>query len=227
MLDHYLALRARHPRLFDNTAAPFEIVSDADQVHAFEQNYRQHLSAQQLPQDWARIGIVLDDPYIVVLRDLVRFPDSTLKPYVRLINRADLQGGQGVVVFPLLKGEVLLLKQFRHATRSWHLEVPRGFGTPATTARDNALKEIQEEVNGTVEALFDLGPCHSNTGMEGGIVQLFLARLSSVGAPNRAEGIERVSSFTIAAFEAMVGEGKITDAFTISAYTRAKLRALL
>jgi ADP-ribose pyrophosphatase len=227
MLDNYLALQAAHPRLFDNSGAPLEIVSDPTQVYLFEQNYRRVLSAKQLPQEWARIGIVLDDPYIVVLRDLVRFPDSTLKPYVRLINKADLHGGQGVVIFPLLRGEVLLLRQFRHATRSWHLEVPRGFGTPGVSAEDNAHKEMREEANATVDALFDLGPCHSNTGMEGSTVQLFLAHLSSVGAPAQAEGIERVSLVTVSKLEAMIEKAEITDAFTISAYARAKLRGLL
>lgn len=227
MLLDYNNLQARHPHLFTNSGAPLKIITDPTQIKAFEERYREELSAEHLPLDWARIGVVLDDQYIVILRDLVEFPNGTLKPYVRLINRADLQGGQGVVVLPLVQGRVVLLKQFRHATRSWHFEVPRGFGTAGLSAEDNAKKELEEEVGGKIDILFDLGACHNNTGMEGNTVQLFLAHLSSISKPNEAEGIERIMLVSISEFEDMMRKARITDAFTISAYVRAKLRGLL
>ena len=89
-----------------------------------------------MPTNWADIGVLLSDPYIIVLRDLVEFPNKEKNGYFRIINRADFNSSKSVVVMPFYDGKILLLRQYRHATRSWHLEIPRGFGeSPAIRGR--------------------------------------------------------------------------------------------
>ena len=126
-----------------------------------------------------------------------------------------------------MQGQILLLRQYRHATRSWHSEFPRGFGSADVGPRDNARKELMEETGGQIDALCDLGNYHINTGLEAVVVRLYFAKLRSVGTPNTEEGIERFEWVSLSSLEELIRGGQITDGFTIAAYSRAKLKGLV
>ncbi|RME55866.1 NUDIX hydrolase [Candidatus Parcubacteria bacterium] len=210
-----------------NENALFEIVTEPTEIMAWQKKERRRLSERSEPLSWADIGVILDDPFYIVIRDLVRFPNGHLRGYSRLIGKANVNGGQGVVVFPQFRDRVIVLHQFRHATRQWHYEFPRGYGEPGTSAEENAVIEIRDEIGGQIAELLDLGIMHNNTGLEGHSVSLFLAKLSSIGKPNVNEGIRSVEQLSLVEFEEWIANGKITDGFTIAAYTRAKLRGVI
>ncbi len=224
----YFSLTKHYPSLFDNTNAALQIISDEQIIKAWQNKRRLYLREKYLPENWADIGVVLDDPYIVVLRDLVEFPDGSLGGYSRLYHRAFLEAGSGgVVVLPEYQGKILLLHQYRHATRQWHYEVPRGFGEPNIPIEENARKEIEEETGGTITKLVSLGIIHGNTGYDSMSTSLFYAKLASVGAPEINEGIESFVWLTVKELEEWIANEKITDGFTIAAYTKAKLKGLI
>ena len=56
---------------------------------------------------------------------------------------------------------------------------------------------------------------------------LFYAKLSSVGKANENEGIESFIWLTVKELEEWIANEKITDGFTIAAYTKAKLKGLI
>lgn len=224
---NYKELQNSIPSLFDNQNAPLKIVTDDNAISIWQEERRRSLIQSGEPANWADIGIILEDPYITVIRDLVQFPGGFENGYIRLINRADLEGGQAVVVLPILNKRFQLIYRFRHATRSWHYEAPRGFGEPSIKAEQQARNEVTEEIGGKIENLIDLGILHNNTGIEGNSVKLFLAFLSSTGAAQQTEAIAQITQLTLAELEAMIAKGEITDGFTIAAYTRAKLQGLL
>lgn len=222
-LEKYFQLISSNPLLFDNEGAPLRIEKDLNQILLWESLERDVLkdSAE------AEIGVVFEDSYLLGIRDLVEFPDGRKSGYTRIVNQADLKGGRGVVVLPKKEHELLLLRQYRHATRSWHYEIPRGFGEPGVSSLEQANNEIVEEIAGLVKTLIPLGRLNSNTGLEGGYVDVFLAEMERVGNPNEGEGIEAIEWFSLAEFEAMIREGKLTDAFTIGAYAMAKVGEFL
>ena len=225
---NYYELLINRPDLFNNQDAMLFLISNKVEIKAWEKERIIQLRMQGKPELWGKIGIVYEDPYIIVLRDLVEFPNGSRNGYSRIINRATLEGGAaGVVVLPELNGRFLLLHQFRHATRAWHWEIPRGFGEAGKTAEQQAEIEIQEEVNGRISKFTKLGILHNNTGLEGNDVHLFLANLDSVGETAKDEGIESYIWVSIAELEEMIKTEKITDGFTIAAYTRAKLKGLI
>lgn len=226
MVD-YSYLKETHPNLFSNDNAYIKIILDSSVINEWQKNKREELLRSNKPQSWSDIGVVLDDPYIVVIRDLVEFPDGHINSYFRIINKADLGGGQGVVVIPEMGGKILLLHQYRHPTRSWSYELPRGFGEPGIPADEQARNEVREEVEGEISLLTDLGIIYSNTGLEGNKVRLFHAKLKSIGRPDKNEGIESLIWVTLPELEKMIASSVITDGFTIAAYTRAKLLGLL
>jgi ADP-ribose pyrophosphatase len=226
-VNEYQSLMKKHPGLFSNSRAFLTIIKNQRIIRLWQKKNQQALFQRGCPEDWAKIGIVLDDPYFFVLRDLVKFPDQDIRGYSRIVARADLSGGQAVAVLPELQNQILLLHQFRHATRSWHFEIPRGYGEPDTSAVENARKEILEEIEGKVLKLAALGALHSNTGLEANKVSLFYAKLSSVGKSSLNEGIRKYVLLTAKEFEQWIKVGRITDGFTIAAYTRAKLKRLI
>lgn len=223
----YFSLAKSYLKLFDNENALLNIVLDQKIISEWEAKKETELKQKGLPLEWAKLGVILDDPYNIIVRDLVQFPDGDMRGYGRSIATASLRGGKGVVVLPEYEGKIMLLHQYRHATRQWHYEVPRGYGEPNTPSDINARKEIEEETGGAASKLVSLGEFYNNTGYETASVALFYAKLSSIGTANVNEGIESFVWLTVKELEEWIANEKITDGFTIAAYTRAKLKGLI
>jgi len=226
---HYQLFQKKYPQFFTNENFPFQIVTDPKIIKQWQENERKILKKKKQPLSRADIGIIVDDPYFLLIRDLVIFPNGEMRGYTRLITRAILDNGEGVVVLPMYENKIILLHQFRHATRQWHYEFPRGYGEPDISPQENAIKEIHEEISSSVEKsdLIDLGKFYNNTGFEGHPVSLFFATLASIGEPNKNEGIKDIIFLSPEELSDWIRDGKITDGFTIAAYTLAKFRGLI
>ncbi len=224
---NYLDLINKNPDLFDNNNTLLKIVLDQKIISEWEATKEAELKQKGLPLEWAKIGVILDDPYNIIVRDLVQFPDGDIRGYGRSIATATLKGGRGVVVLSEYQGKILLLHMYRHPPRQWHYEFPRGYGEPNTPADMNARKEIEEETGGQVEELVSLGEFYNNTGYEAASVALFYAKLATFGEANVNEGIESFVWLTVKELEEWIADEKITDGFTIAAYTKAKLKGLI
>jgi ADP-ribose pyrophosphatase len=223
----YFSLVNSHRKLFDNENALLNIVLDPKTIRDWEANEEAELRKKGLPLQWAKLGVILDDPYNIIVRDLVRFPNGEMRGYGRSIAAATLKGGRGVVILPEHQGKILLLRMYRHPTRQWHYEFPRGYGEPNIPPIDNAHKEIEEETGGDVSELVSLGEFYNNTGYEFAYVSLFYAKLSSIGTANENEGIGSFLWVSVKELEEWIASGKINDSFTIGAYARAKLKGLI
>ncbi|WP_079171759.1 NUDIX hydrolase [Streptomyces qinglanensis] len=208
-MDSYRRLRREQPDLFRNDEGPGAI----DLV-----------DPSQVPEDLGTLGVVYQDPYIRLLRDPVRFPDGRLGTYLRILGTAD---APSAAILPVLDGRVLLMENYRHAVRGWTLEIPRGFGTDGLTAESNALKELDEELSAQVESLTPIGVVHPDTGLHSRPVHLFFATLTATGPLETAAGIRSLVTFTPEELDRNIVEGTVTDGFTLTALTQARLRNLL
>jgi len=227
-MKRYFKLLKEIPRLLGANGDPLKIVQDENVIQRWQDAQRSKLSNKLYNLEWADIGVILDDPYVLVLRDLVEFPSGSCGGYIRLFNRAYLEkGAAGVVMLPEQDGKLLIMKIFRHATRNWHWEIPRGFGEPGINAQEQAREELKDEVGGEVAEIINLGLYFSNTGLEGNPIHLFLVKMISVGMPNWKVGIDKLLWVSVSEFEQMIASGEITDGFTIAAYARAKLKSLI
>ncbi|WP_093840099.1 NUDIX hydrolase [Streptomyces aidingensis] len=213
----YERLRRLRPELFRNDDGPGAIEITAPAAAGSG-------TPGAAPPPVGPVGVVYADPYIRVLRDPVRFPDGRNGTYIRILPTAE---SPGCAVLPLLDGRIVLLENFRHATRSWELEIPRGFGTDGLSGQENALKELREELSARTAEISPLGAVHPDTGLYAQRVELFLARLESIGEPERAVGIRGVRLVSEAELEGLVREGEVTDGFTLSALAQARVRGLL
>ncbi|MEU1400955.1 NUDIX hydrolase [Streptomyces sp. NPDC005728] len=171
-------------------------------------------------------GVVSANRYLWYLRDAVRFPDGRLGLYDRILPPPD--SSPGVVVLPLLgpEGKVVLIEHHRHATRSRHWEVVRGFGAPGATAEENVARELKEEITAVPTEVVPLGELHPDTGLQGDKVALYAARVDGIGELETGEAITRARVVTPAEAEEMVADGRITDGFTVAVLYRARLAGL-
>ncbi|QYK47918.1 MAG: NUDIX hydrolase [Phycisphaeraceae bacterium] len=233
MNDHawsrYQALVAADPALFAKEGKrPIEILTAAEEINRAREATAARLREAGHPEEWARPGLHYEDEYFRVLRDPVRFASGKLGMYVRIIPPAVARGSAGAAILPILGDDkVVLLNHYRHATRQWHLEIPRGFAEAGETCEAAARRELKEEI-GSEDAMWTpLGQMHTNTGLTSDFAHLFVAHVMTwdpAKAKNEeSEGME----VPLAQFRSKIASGEITDSFTIAAWTRAAVSGLL
>jgi ADP-ribose pyrophosphatase len=222
----YFALVSGHPELFANPPGPsIEILLGEDEIRQAEATVAERLAVRGLPTEWARVGIAYQDQYLLILRDAVRFPDGSLGTYIRAVSANT--GTPGVVILPVCKGNVVLVRHFRHGSRAWHWEIPRGFGEVGFTAEDNARRELEEEIGAAGTRLTPMGPVNLDTDASGSPDELFYAEIESYGRPDVAEGIAELRAVSLAEFQRMIAKGEISEGYTLAAYARAKALELM
>ncbi|GGX60751.1 NUDIX hydrolase [Streptomyces hiroshimensis] len=214
----YDRLRAARPELFGNSPGGIDILLDPAEVEEARRT-----AAAEDPEP--PVGVVYADRFVTLVRDAVRFPGGALGLYVRMLSTT---ASPGAVVLPLTRaGDVVLVEHYRHATRSWHWEVPRGMGSPGATGAENAVRELAEEIGAEAAELISLGRLHPDSGLLGDHVELFAARIDGFGSPETSEGIRKIVTRPWPEVAEMIAEGSITCAFTIAVLTRALLKGLL
>src|SRR5258707_10606162 len=85
----YRALLAARPALALNPAGGITIVSEPSETARIEAVMADRFAAAGLPREWARARVFYEDPYIVVLRAAVIFPDGKPGLHHRVIGRHD------------------------------------------------------------------------------------------------------------------------------------------
>jgi ADP-ribose pyrophosphatase len=182
-------------------------------------------SGQGFPREWARAGVFYEDPYIILLRDAVIFPDGKPGLYHRVIARNDEP--TGVAILARYRDKFVLLRHFRHPSRNWHWEIPRGAVGDGEEPAQMAQIEISEEVGGTVSSMQRLGLIYGASALMRHAVVLIYAELEGIGSPAIGEGIAEIRLVAADELEGMIVDGSITDAFTVAAAYHARLRGLL
>jgi ADP-ribose pyrophosphatase len=195
-------------------------------------------------REFSQIGVVCEDQYLIWLRDAVYFPQKIPGTYDRIIWKNELKEGlSGVAILPVLpSGRIALIVNYRHATRSWELELPRGGVDLQETAEEAAQRELQEETGLIADSLHFLGEVVPDNGVLSSVVPIFLAKISSQGESHTeyGEAIAEVLSFTkdelkkglMQGFLEVSIHGKqkqipLRDPFLTFALLQAELRKLL
>jgi ADP-ribose pyrophosphatase len=147
-----------------------------------------------------------------VHRDRVRLPDGseTLREYIR-------HPGAVAIVGLFDDGRVLLERQHRYALRRDFIEIPAGKLDPGEAHLDTAKRELREETGYVASDWRRLGIIHNAIGYSDEGIELWLAK----GLEQREQKLEpgeflEVFTLPLAEAQAMVRDGRITDAKTIA-----------
>jgi ADP-ribose pyrophosphatase len=175
--------------------------------------------------------VVYSDKYITLVKDPVKFPSGNVGSYLRIFANTELNGNHGVVIVPVFDNKLILLRMFRHPTRSWELEFPRGFAEAGQSAAQNARRETEEELGVTEFDLECMGVICPNTGFLATRAEAYVANLRqppNVETPDGTEeAIESAVFVSNVEFQALVAKNKIRCGFTLSAFTIALAKGLI
>ena len=130
--------------------------------------------------------------------------------------------GAAAVVPLNSNGDVLLVRQYRHATGGWLLEVPAGKLDPGELPEICAARELEEEVGYRPDNLISLGWIWTTPGFTDERIWLYLAR--GLVAGQQALESDEVLSVESVPFDEAVGRvhsGEICDGKSVCALLRS------
>ena len=219
-IDAYLDLIRAYPHLIHDPDHQRPGVPDQDILLEQQEILYRNADSKGRPRVWYDLGIVAQDAWVVVLRDLVQFPNGTYGGYTRLLNRRSQieRSGKDVVVLVTVEDKVLLMKHFRHDDRRWHWECPRGFGEAGLSPDENARKEVREETNLDILELQQLN---------GSGEQIAYFRALCRGTAENHDCLESIDSYLLVdsdALKQMLVNGQVSDPYTVRAIMLASLK---
>jgi ADP-ribose pyrophosphatase len=218
-LQKYLSLMQEHPELFRNSGEKSEIkiITDKNRILAEQKKIRAQLQQEGKPACWIDIGVLAEDQWFYVLRDMVEFPDGRVGGYIRWINRKSQEnGGYNVILMCVQDDKVLMIRKFRHEERNWSWEFPRGFGEPGLSAEKNARTELQEEIGVSNAQLTCLTKVKEGKG--GTAVFLVEIPKGQKITLEKHEGLSKFRWVNMSQLERIVKKGQLSDWFSLWAY---------
>jgi ADP-ribose pyrophosphatase len=120
-------------------------------------------------------------------------------------------------------GQAILVRQYRHATGSWVLEVPAGkLDRPGEPPEECARREVEEETGYRVGRLEPLGWIWTTPGFSDEKIWLFVARDLTRTRPSlQSDEVLTVTRLPLEDAARMALEGEIQDAKSVCALVRA------
>lgn len=120
------------------------------------------------------------------------------------------------------EGDVLLVRQYRHAAGGWLLEVPAGTLAPGEEPMDCAARELVEEVEHRANVLVELGFIFTTPGFTDERIWLYLATdLEPCDGELDDDEVLEVVRMPLEDALRATASGEINDAKSIAALTRA------
>lgn len=180
-----------------------EIITQPEQIKKIENQMRLRLICNGVPEkdatEWSRVGIVAEDQYLIWIRDGVIFPSGVYGTYDRVVWRNGLQGPPGVAVMPVLANKKIVVNlYYRHATRNWEIELPRGGKKENETLEQAALRELREETGYKLAKSLLLGTMAPDSGILTSLMPVFYGEVFHSGESYReySEAISQNPAFT-------------------------------
>lgn len=195
----FLLVASALPYLGDHTKGEIEIVLDPVQVSEIEETQTKRLIKKGFTEteakEWSQTGVIAKDLYWIWRRDAVLFPSGVGGTYDRL----SWNEITGVAILPILPNNRIALNlNFRHATRSWEWELPRGGVKTGESDEEAALRELAEETGlrgGRVEYL---GSIAVDSGVLDSVVPIYIGWVSEEGESDVefSEAIASIHTFS-------------------------------
>lgn len=188
------------------------------------------IDKRESPKIRARTGILIEDKLHFFVRDAVKFPSGEVRTQMRVIGCTMSDGPSGVVALASRDGKIYLREMFRHATRRWELETPRGQRESGCSPEEAAVKEIDEELGFRVKTIEKIGDVSGDTAILASTLPLFWAELEAGPPrdhPEKSEAFGEIISLTAPQLKERILRGDIRDGYTLAAILFAQLAGKL
>ncbi len=201
--DPYLKLIKNNQELGPHEG-PLEILTDPNEIALAQRTQHDFVLKKGIHPDFAgqasRIGILSIDPFWIIVRDAVRFPGGHLGAHLRLISSNAVTKKSGSIVLAVNeKNEIALIKNFRHSSRSWEYELPRGAAEKGEKLIEAAKRELKEETGLNAEQLIHLGEVTEAISILASVPDVFFCKVKTTTSDlklDRTEAIESLEWFS-------------------------------
>jgi ADP-ribose pyrophosphatase len=126
-------------------------------------------------------------------------------------------------IIPLTEdGNVVMVRQFRHGTEDFTLEIPGGMVDPEDPSPMHAARrEMREESGYDSDDIIELGKVHPNPAIQGNYCHTFLARGVRPGPKIELDTTEETEVILVplASIKDLIKSGEITHALVIAAFS--------
>lgn len=206
-IQKYLQFAKQNEHTFGKLGAwkssEIEIVLSPDRIQKIEKQTASRLQAkghsEQNAKLWSKVGIIAEDNYWIWIRDAVIFPSGVYGTYDRLMWKSGLEGTPCVAMLPILSNKKVIVNvAYRHATRSWEVELPRGRKKKEETEEHAAIRELREETGYKAVSCTLLGTMAPDSGVLTSVVPIFYAEVKHGGQTHKiySEAIAQNPAFT-------------------------------
>jgi len=205
-LQPYFQLLENHASVLgpngDSTQGEIQILTDLETIRKIEESTGQ------------KVGILAENHWQIWICDAVRFPNGKEGVYGRFVwkNTLNNNGFSGAAILPYTPdGKILLMAIYRHATRQWELELPRGCSSPDELAKKTVIRELQEETGAIADDISPLGTTCADTGCLIGLNLLAMVKVQSYGPTQQdpAETGSRLYTFTERELQKIIKNGEV------------------
>jgi ADP-ribose pyrophosphatase len=189
-IKHYLQFAKDHPDLFGQLGAwkknEIEIILNPERIQKIEKQTSCRLQAKGCTEKeaslWSSVGIVAEDLYWIWIRDPVIFPSGVYGTYDRLLWKDGLEGPPAIGILPILSNKKVIVNVvYRHATRSWEIELPRGRKKAGESEEIAALRKLNEDTGYQTTRCNLLGTMAPDSGVLVSVIPIFYAEVKHSG----------------------------------------------
>lgn len=184
------------------------------------------IDRREAPRIRAKTGILIEDSLHYFVRDAVKYPSGEVGTSMRIIGCTMSDGPSGVVALASRDGNIILRETFRHATRRWELETPRGQREIGSSAEAAARKELDEELGFRVLDIEQIGEVSGDTAILASTLPVFWAEVAHGPAhdhPEETEAFGRIVEVMPAELRTRISRCEIRDGYTLAALTLAQV----
>jgi len=147
------------------------------------------------------------------------FVDDVRMPGGKVVEREILAHAGAVGIVPVTAdNKVILVEQYRHATKGRIWEIPAGKLDSEEDPLDCAIRELEEETGAKTDKMEKIAEFYNAPGYSNERFHLYLARVTAIG-PAKPDGDEeedmRVRQVPLAEALSAVDTGEINDAKSI------------
>ena len=154
------------------------------------------------------------EPYVILRKDVCSQPNGKIVPAYYV---AELP--VSVIVFPVINGKVMMIKQYRHPLEEILWELPGGFTEKDELPAIAAIRELSEETGYLFSSVTWLGKTAANPGILNNYTHLFIADGKYEKAEQRPDDNEdiEVSFFSFEELKKMITKNEIAQSLHLNA----------
>ncbi|MCH9632315.1 MAG: hypothetical protein S4CHLAM6_06470 [Chlamydiae bacterium] len=176
----------------DHTKGEIEIVKDIDKIRAIQNEHQKSLLKRGLSQEeaesWSQVGIIEGDANWIWIRDAVILPSGRRTIKGRLNWKTSLDGPQGVATLAILKNRnIVVCLKYKHAMRSWQIELPRGRRHFGESAVEASKRELRNETGFIAKSQLFLGSVAASSSNFNTLTPIFLSHVKDHVEPENTD----------------------------------------